>query len=310
MTISPPTAAARPARFASLPLLPCGAARRVGVEIEFMGLDAWAAAQALQAAFGGSLTCEDPHAFAVDTGNLGRLVVELDLRHVHPGRHDPGLPVRLPGRAAALLGSLLLPWVPRELVLPPLRASALTHADRAVAALRAAGAEGAGSRRGIPLGLHFNVEPPDLKAATLLRYLRAYLRLEPWLRRAILSGKRHRLAAPFPAGYARLVLDRGYRPDLAGLIGDYLRWNPTRDRGLDLLPIFLHLAPEPVRARLPRAKIGRRPVLHHRLPLAHVGVPGWGIAADWNRWVAVERLAQAGDAALSAPFSLPMAGRG
>ncbi|MEF2554282.1 hypothetical protein VQ042_23665 [Aurantimonas sp. A2-1-M11] len=38
-------------------------------------------------------------------------------------------------------------------------------------------------------------------------------------------------------------------------------------------------------------KIGKRPVLHYRLPTARVSQPGWSIAPDWNRWVAVERLA-------------------
>jgi hypothetical protein len=48
---------------------------------------------------------------------------------------------------------------------------------------------------------------------------------------------------------------------------------------------------ERVRARLPNEKIGKRPTFHYRLPDARVSDPGWSIAPDWNRWVAVERLA-------------------
>ncbi|WP_238578863.1 amidoligase family protein [Inquilinus limosus] len=87
----------------------------------------------------------------------------------------------------------------------------------------------------------------------------------------------------------------GYRPDRAGLIDDYLAANPTRDRGLDLLPLLLSLDPERVRARLPYEKIAPRPVFHYRLPQAHPGEPGWSIAQDWNCWVEVERLAADGD---------------
>jgi Putative amidoligase enzyme len=87
------------------------------------------------------------------------------------------------------------------------------------------------------------------------------------------------------------VVAPGYRPDLAGLASDYLAANPTRDRGLDLLPVLLHLDPARVRARLPREKVGARPALHYRLPRARVGEPGWGIAPAWAGWAAVERLA-------------------
>ncbi|HEX8527051.1 amidoligase family protein, partial [Allosphingosinicella sp.] len=38
-------------------------------------------------------------------------------------------------------------------------------------------------------------------------------------------------------------------------------------------------------------KIGKRPTFHYRMPDARVSDPGWSIAPDWNRWVAVERLA-------------------
>lgn len=274
-----------------VPLSASMAPRRVGVEVEFMGIGAHAAATALQAAFGGEVIEEDPHAFIVRTDRLGVLGVELDIRYAHPERGDPTVPVRLPSWAGRLLGSALVPFVPRELVTPPLLVEQLDEADLAIAALRDAGATGDRATRTASLGLHFNVDPPDLEPSTLVRYVRAYLTLEGRLRRGIAGEGGAPPAAPFPRSYARLVLDPGYRPDVATLVADYLAHNPTRDRGLDMLPILLHLDPARVRAVLPHAKIGGRPVLHHRLPLARVGVPGWGIAGDWSRWVAVERLA-------------------
>ena len=46
-----------------------------------------------------------------------------------------------------------------------------------------------------------------------------------------------------------------------------------------------------VEGSIPNEKINGRPTFHYRLPDARVSDPGWSIAPDWNRWVAVERLA-------------------
>lgn len=278
-------------------------ARRVGVEVEFTGLSARAAARALAAGLGGRMAEEDPHAFLVQGTSLGELTVELDIRYAHPQRaYAKALPVRLGPRAAAWLGSALSGLVPRELITAPMSVDRLHGVDRAVAVLRQAGATGHGRTRLGSLGLHFNIDPPDLSAETLTATLRAYLLLEPWLRHETLRGEARRpsfLPAAYPADYVRRVIAPSYRPDLATFAEDYLAASPTRDRGLDLLPILLHLDQAQVRARLPREKIGARPVLHYRLPQAHVGEPGWSIAPEWNRWVAVERLAEDRDALIA-----------
>ena len=133
----------------------------------------------------------------------------------------------------------------------------------------------------------------DLTVGTILAHLRAFMLLDPWLRATSFATRIQRVAAPpdFPDDYTRLVLSPDYRPDLAGFADDYLAANPSRDRALDLLPLLLHLDAQRVRRLLPREKISARAVFHYRLPQAHVGDEGWSIAADWNRWVAVERLA-------------------
>lgn len=266
--------------------------RKVGVEVEFTGISARAAAMALQAALGGTLAEEDPQAFAVIGGRFGDLAVELDIRYAH-ARPAAATPFRLPPRAAAWLGHGLSRLVPRELITAPLPIERLADVDAIVAVLRHAGATGRGRTWLGSLGLHLNVDPPGLEVPRLLPVLQAYLLLEPWLRAAAAEGSRWPafLAPAFPRAYARRVLDPAYRPDVEALVGDYLDANPTRDRGLDLLPILAHLAPERVRRRLPYRKIGRRPVLHYRLPQAYVGDPAWSIAPAWNGWAAVERLA-------------------
>lgn len=286
------------APFHSLPV-PCdegGKVRKVGVEVEFIGLSARVAAQALRDAFGGLLLEEDPHAYLVRTDRLGELIVELDIRYAHALREDRTLPVRLGPRLAPLLGSALSAVVPRELISGPLTIDRLPEIDAAVAVLRAAGAAGRGVTRFGSLGLHFNVDPPQLDAPALVTLLKAYLLLEPWLRQETTVGRPRWwsfLPAPFPPGYVRRVVAPDYQPDLSDFTDHYLAANPTRNRGLDLLPILLHLDEARVRSVLPFEKIGNRPVLHYRLPQAYVGDPAWSIAGDWNRWVAIERLATA-----------------
>ena len=276
------------------PLSPAPTPRRVGVEIEFVGLTARAAAEALAAGLAGTLIEQDEHAFDVRGTRVGDLAVELDIRYAHPRRHDETLPVRLRPRAAVRLGYLLRWVVPRELITPPIPIERLPDVDLAVDVLRRAGARGRGTTWFGSLGLHFNVDPPRLDAATLCGFLKAFVLLEPWLR--------HRAPATrpwlprfrpknYPTTYVRQVAEPDYWPDVKRLADDYLVANPTRDRGLDLLPILLHLDPARVRAKLPFEKIGGRPVLHYRLPQAHVSDPSWSVRPDWTRWLAVERLA-------------------
>lgn len=270
-----------------------GAIRRVGVEIEFLGISARAAAQALAHAFGGTCVEEDPHAFHVPDTAIGRLSVELDLRHVHPWRAAAVQRVRLNPTVAAWLGTALGGIVPRELITAPLPFDELHRVDDAVCALRDAGARGAGTTWLGSLGLHFNIDPPSLDADTITAVLKAFLLRNARLRRET-AGRGLTpafLPAPYPDDYVRRVVAPDYWPDLPTLAEGYLAANPTRNRDLDLLPLFLHLFPDRVRAALPHEKIGSRAVFHYRLPQAHVSDPAWSIAGAWNGWAGVEALA-------------------
>ena len=189
------------------------------------------------------------------------------------------------------LGTASEYFVPRELVTRPLPFNRLPLVDRAVQMLRTAGARETGPAA---FGLHFNVEPPRLDAETITAILKAFVLLNDWLRRESRPRRlSHRIGfgRHFPPAYVRRLLAADYWPHIDDLIGDYLAANPTRNRDLDLLPLFLHFDEQRVRAQLPNEKIGQRAVLHYRLPTARVSQPGWSIAAEWNRWIAVERLA-------------------
>lgn len=274
------------------PLDSAGRPRRVGIEVEFTGLSERRAAGVLAAHLGGRVEEEDPFAFHLLDSALGRISVERDLRHIHPHRpyRHPAPWLRPP--ASTLVAVSLGPIIPRELVTEPLPPEDLPSVDAALARLQAAGAGGDRATLAGSLGLHLNIVPPDPAPATILALLRAYLLLEDELRGEILQSGLARLYAPepFPAAYRRHVLDPAYAPDLPTLCDDYLAANPTRKRGLDMLPLFLELLGERVAGRI-TDKVKPRPVLHYRLPVARLGVPGWSLAGDWNRWVRVERLA-------------------
>lgn len=293
-----------------------GGIRRVGVEVEFDGLDCEETSALLHRLFGGHIVWQDPYRAQVMGTRLGDFEVELDMSLAHPEaraaaeRHrgtteEPEwerraraeverLLERLEADLAETVGDVGSLWMPVEIVAPPVAWDRLGELDRLVAALREAGAGGTRSGLLSAYGTQLNPEVADSAPAHLLSVLRAYLLLSDWLREEIGVDLRRRVTPfidPFPAAYADLVLDAEYAPDLAGLIGDYLAYNPTRNRELDLLPLFAHLAPKQVRRRLPREKIHARPTFHYRLPDTRLDLPDWSVTLEWGRWITVERLA-------------------
>jgi hypothetical protein len=270
-----------------------GEKRMVGVEIEFVGPSAEKTIQALQQALGGRLIEVDPHSFALKDSAIGELTVELDSRILHPGKGGSGQKGVLP-KIAALFGFAASYLVPCELVTGPFPIDRLQELDRVLSILRGLGAKGTQDAPFYAFGLHFNPEIPRLDAETLAAFMKSFVLLNPWLRREVSPDRTRDLlgfADPFPADYVRRIVSPDYWPDIPLFIDDYLSANPTRNRDLDLLPLLHHLDKDRVRAVLPNEKINGRPTFHYRLPDARVSDPGWSIAPDWNRWVAVERLA-------------------
>ncbi len=271
-----------------------GRPRTVGVEVEFAGLSALAAAEVLAHALGGQVVEEDPHAFVVQGSEIGDISVSLDVRHLHLGKSDGTLLGSVVPTLASWIGSAASVIVPCEFVTAPLPFDRLHEADQAVAALRAAGAKGTQDGALYAFGLHFNPETPRLDVETVASIQKAFVLLDAWLRRESAPDATRSFlgfADPFPDEYVRRIVSPDYRPDMAAFIDDYLAANPTRNRDLDLLPLLHYLDADRVRAVLPNEKINPRPTFHYRLPDARVSDPGWSIAPDWNRWVAVERVA-------------------
>jgi hypothetical protein len=270
-----------------------GRVRTVGVEMEFSGPTAEDTARALMRQLGGLLREDDPHAYQVVGSALGDFSVQLDSRILHPQRKEGVLGGVVP-RIAAWFGSAASYLVPCELVTAPIPIDRLHEVDQVIGILRSIGARGTQDAALFAFGLHFNPEIPRQDSETAAAFLKSFVLLNAWLRKQVAPDATRSLlgfADPFPPDYVRTLVSPDYWPDRATFIDDYLAANATRNRDLDCLPLLLHFDEARVRSVLPNEKINARPTFHYRLPDARVSDPGWSIAPDWNRWVAVERLA-------------------
>ena len=282
-----------------------GKPRKVGVEIEFAGLSAQQTAAIIRKRFGGHVTGVDEHRFNVEATCLGDFRSELDTRLAHP---DDLLPkeaappewlLGLTRIVSGSLGTISSLVVPCEVVAPPLAIDQLQELDGLIEHLTNAGAQGTDRSVFYAFGLHLNPEIATTDPAWLLNLVRAQILLSPWLRRTMKIDTSRYLtgfAQPYGRDYAELVLRSHYMPTASVMIDDYLTHNPSRDRELDLLPLFGWLDADRVRSRLPDEKISARPTFHYRLPNAALERPVWSIVLEWNRWCLIERLADDADA--------------
>ncbi|MCE8019416.1 amidoligase family protein [Halomonas sp. MCCC 1A11036] len=291
------------------PLNAQGRTRRVGVEIEFAGLPPQQTGELVRDLFGGDLQLISPHRLRVEATRWGDFVIELDTQYAHPDtrllqeipRHDTEwerqrhqMRLDFHNKTRELIGDVVTGLVPTEIVCPPVPWNELSELDKLFAALNAHGAKGTDASLLYGFGLHLNPEAASLEPDAILRQLRAFLLMAAWLRKEIdVDITREVLphANPFPKHYILHVLDPDYAPDLDTLIADYVSFNPTRNRELDLYPLLAYLRPDYPNELFRNDLIKPRPTFHYRLPNAQLSQRGWGAVVEWNRWVAVERLA-------------------
>lgn len=275
-----------------------GALRRVGVELEMNGLTLDRLAQ-VSAQF---LACETEvtsrYERTLRGDPAGPWIVELDFRLLkrlgreHRNKDDLG--DELKTSAEEMLKWLTDSLVPHELVSPPLPLDRLHEVDGLIEQLRQAGAKGTGDRMTNAFGMQFNPEVPDTDADTISAYLKAFMCLYDWLLKRSNINLTRRLTSyvdPFPSVYVRQMINLAYWPSMPDLISDYLHDNPTRNRALDMLPLFKHLDEARVLAVTGDELINARPTFHYRLPDCLIDQPGWGLHLAWADWVEVERLA-------------------
>jgi hypothetical protein len=280
-----------------------GEPRRVGVEIEMAGVDAGQIGRAVCAQVGGRFESESAFLGRVNSPEFGEFRIELDydlltsrgyLRYLEKLgiEIDPG---NVRDTVEDVMSRVAGIVVPHELVCPPLPFAQLPRLDRVRQALHEAGARGTGASPLYAFGLQFNVEIHDRDVTALLAMLRAFfLSYETLLELSDvdLSRRLSPYVQPYPEDYIVHVLGRDYAPDMTAFIDDFLRFTPTRNRPLDLLPLLAWIDEARVMAAPVEHKLIKpRPAWHYRLPNCLIDDPDWSLAKPWNDWIMVEELA-------------------
>lgn len=283
-----------------------GLVRKAGFEFEFGNLPILQTAEALQHSLGGELDIKSPFEALLLNSRIGKLKIERDadiLKSVKYRKWLEQLGVEFsPGSIAheieANIDNASRMLVPCEVITEPLPFNKLTVLDDLIETLNSIGAEGTQHSLIYAFGLHINPSLPARDAATLTRYIQAFLLLHSWIIEAANIDITRRFLTkyidPYPQEYMQLVLANTYTPVMDQLIDDYLEHNPTRNRALDLLPILCEMDQPRVLNAVnddERNLIKGRPAFHYRLPDCKVNVPGWSAAAPWNQWVYIETLA-------------------
>jgi hypothetical protein len=276
-----------------------GVERRVGIEIEMSGIDLKTIAKTVQAVFGGAITELTSYELRIENTSMGDFVVEFDSdavkrlgRELEKNQQVLGELEQWASDAVALLAQNI---VPCELSTSPIPFTRISELDSLVEALRQAGAKGTRHSPWSAFGVHFNPELPALDARTIAAYMKAYLCFNDWLiwhEQVSLTRRIPPYINVFPEQYVLKMVDPEYWPELPELIRDYLQINPTRNRILDMLPLFHYLDRHTVDEYVEDELIKARPTLHYRLPNSEIDRPEWSFHEAWNDWMQVELLAQ------------------
>lgn len=280
-----------------------GDERRVGVEIEFAGIEADQAAAAVSAVYGGTVEHANRFLAHVRGTSLGDFNVELDAQILHSDAYRDilgklGIDIageELGERLEDMLAKAAAKVVPLEVCSPPIPLSRLDSIEDLVLELRTAGALGTARSPLYAFGLQFNPEVTSLDADYILRTLQSFLvQFDDICRDRGIDLTRRLLpfVRSFDDDFRAFVCRPDYAPTIDALIDDYLRFNPTRNRPLDLLPLFAFIDEKTVLERATEPTLIKpRPTFHYRLPDCHIDLPDWTVAQEWHWWLKIEELA-------------------
>jgi len=275
-----------------------GNARRFGIEIEFSGLELPDVTQLIASQLQLSAEEDGRYRYRIRGDKAGDWLIELDfqlLTKMGEQKFDSdSLTDNLQESLETMLAALAKKVVPLELVTPPLPFARLSEVTDLIALLHQHGAKGSSESLQYAFGLQLNPEIPSTDVTTLLQVIQAFVCLQDWLRQREQIDVVRRLTSfiePYPKAYQQKITDKAYQPALSELIDDYLKFNPTRNRALDCLPLFLHLDKKRVRAVTDDKLIKARPAFHYRLPSCEIHRKEWGLQHAWDGWAEVESLA-------------------
>lgn len=269
-----------------------GTMRRVGVEIEFDGLTLPKATE-IVAAWAGETAVSDTAAQGHVNTRWGPLRTEIDWLYLKNLAKEKKI---APNSSAwvDLLSQVAAHFVPIEVVSPPIPLDQVVELEALVERLRRAGASGTGSSPIAAFGVHLNPELPASSAAPLAFYIQAFGLLQWWLKRQAHLDITRRLSPYidlYPETYVLLSLTYAEHTTMEHMRQDYLEHNASRNRALDLWPIFADFDEQWVQRELKEPLIKPRPTFHYRLPNCEIDDPRWTLLHCWWPWQVVERLA-------------------
>lgn len=280
-----------------------GEERRVGVEFEFTGVEMEDIASLLSILYGGKIEQLSTFEFKIVKTTFGDFGLELDAQLILDKKYEKFLKSigidlsKYEGQDIVedSLKDLASSVVPYEIITPPIPLSKMDELTKLVDGLRKLKAKGTGSSFVYAFGLHLNPEVPDESTVTLLNYLRAFVLLDPWIRKDIAVDVSRRLTPfinRFEDDYLQHILNPDYQPNQTEFIKDYFEFGNSRNRPLDMQPLFMYLNEELTSKLVEDTLTSSRPAFHYRLPNCSLEDEAWTLAGEWNRWVLVERLAE------------------
>ncbi len=270
---------------------PLGKVRRCGFELEYTGLRPIESASVIVELFGGILEEISEYEVKVTGTKYGDFNIYIDSVYLRSSNEK--YLFKESDLFKELVYSISETVVPYETVTPPFGFGDLEDAEKLRQRLKVQGALGTSASIFYAFGLHINIETYTFEAKELRDILRAFVLMQEWIKERSevdLTRKLSWFIEPFEKEYMDLILSKSYDPDLDSLIEDYILYNPTRNRALDMLPLFAYMKPA-IKEKLPPQKLSPRPAFHYRLPNCKIDEEGWSLAKEFNLWSLVERAA-------------------
>lgn len=274
-----------------------GSPRRVGYELEFAGLELDKVVNILAKQLDAKIEAKSQAESIVFSESLGKFKVELDWQYAKETAAERAQELgkdKNDDKLTHWLTKIASQIVPVEIVCPPIAIEDLHKLEPAINQLTSAGALGTDESILYAFGVHINPELPDLTPGVIANYLKAYSICQDWLIKTHQVDPVRRVTPyinPFPDQYIKVVLSYDDKVTISQLIDDYLEHNPTRNRALDVLPLFKFLDENKVLAKIGDDRVNARPTFHYRLPNCEIDQKTWSLAQSWNIWSVVESLA-------------------
>ena len=270
---------------------PDGQIRKAGFEIEFAGLRPIEVASVVVELFGGRTRVIDEYETVVEDTCYGKFSIYLD--SVYLRKDSEHYIFRDSDLFKELVYTLSELVVPYEIVTPPIPFDKLEDVERLRQKLKARGALGTSASILYAFGMHINIETYSFAVPDLLAILQTFVLMQDYIIEKIdvdMTRKLTWFIEPFDKEYIDLITKPEYRPTKEQFIHDYILYNPTRNRALDMLPLLIFIEPS-IKEKLPPQKISPRPAFHYRLPNSRIDEEEWSVAFEFNQWSLVERIA-------------------